>query len=62
MNIATIRSLIFKALPVAVTYLVGRGIIDEKIAADIPGAIDALIIVVAFVPTLVRSIRTHKGK
>jgi hypothetical protein len=60
MNIELIKSVVFKVVPVLVTYLVGKGIIDEATAGEIPGLIEALIVVAVTVPTIIRSLKTHK--
>ena len=60
MNLATLKSIVWKVVPVIATWLVGRGLIDEQTAEAIPGVLDAAIIVAAFIPTLIRSIKTHR--
>lgn len=61
MNIELIKSLAWKIVPVVATFLVGKGIIDDVMAEKLPGMVDAFIILLATIPTLVRSIKTHKA-
>jgi hypothetical protein len=61
MNMEMLKSMLFKILPVIVTYLVGKGILAEDAAANIPTAVDAIIILAVTVPTIIRSIKTHRA-
>jgi hypothetical protein len=62
MNIEVIKSWAFKLVPVITAYLVGRNLIGQETADQIMPLIDALIIVAVTVPTIVRSLKTHKAK
>ena len=62
MNIEMIKSLVFKVLPVLVTYAVGKGILNQETADQIPALVDWLIVGVVMIPTIIRSIKTHKDK
>ena len=62
MNMEMLKSMLLKILPVVITYLVGKGILTEDAAAHVPTAIDAIIILAVTVPTIIRSIKTHKAK
>lgn len=61
MNIETIKSILWKIVPIVATFLVGKGIIDEAAAEKLPGVVDAIIILAATLPTIIRSIKTHKA-
>jgi hypothetical protein len=60
MNIELIKSLAWKIVPIVATFLVGKGIIDDVMAEKLPGMVDALIILAVTLPTLFRSLKTHK--
>lgn len=62
MNLQLITSLILKILPIVAGALVGGGVIDDATGAQLPGAVDALIVLVAFVPTLIRSLKNYFKK
>jgi hypothetical protein len=61
MNIEVIKSWMWKIVPVITAYLVGRGMIDQSTADNIGPVIDAVVVIAVTVPTIIRSIKTHKG-
>ena len=59
MNNQLIKSIFAKALPAVAAYLVGSGILDQATADQIPAVVDAVIVIAAFVPTAIRSVKNY---
>ena len=55
MNNEMIRSVVFKLLPVVTAFLVGRGVVNQEIADQIPSVVDWALVGLVTVPTLIRS-------
>ena len=62
MNKELLKSTLYKLLPAVAAYLVGSGLIDQATADKLPAAVDAVVILASFVPTLVRSIKNYGKK
>lgn len=63
MNIEMIRSVAYKLTPVVVAFLVGRKVINQELADQIPAVVDWVIVGLTLAPTLWRSWMTyHKSK
>ena len=60
MNTEMLKSLVYKLLPVVVSYLVGRGILTPEAAEHLPTLVDWVIVGAVLVPTFIRSLKTHK--
>ena len=61
MNVELIKSLLFKVVPVVITYLIGKGILNQATADQIPALIDWLLVGAVLLPTIIRSFKTHKA-
>ena len=48
-----------KGLPIVVGILISLGIIDQITADQLPPIMDAVLILVAAIPTLLSSVKTH---
>ena len=62
MNTALISSLLKKFLPLVVGIAVTQGWIDQAFADKLPGIVDALIILLSCIPTILSSFKTHGAK
>lgn len=59
MNKEVIVSVVKKALAIVVPMLVGSGKLDEAVGQQIPALVDAVIIILSIVPTIISSFKTH---
>jgi hypothetical protein len=62
MNIELIKSWTLKIVPVVAAYLVGRGVISDEIAGQLPGVVEWVFVGMALIPTLVRSWKNYGNR
>jgi hypothetical protein len=59
MNYELIKSIGLKLLPILTGALIGGGVLDDATGAQLPKAIDSVIVLVAFIPTAIRSLKNY---